>query len=105
MRGHRRAIVLTVPPGENAAVDLRVQRFDAVTSEMPMTGSPACASARAVPPVDTSSHPRWTSAAANGIRPDLSETLSKARIGMSVPQERDGCHLCGNLLDKPRGRD
>ena len=51
-----------------------------VTSEMPMTGSPAAASALAVPPVDTSSKPRPARAAAKATSPVLSETLRSARM-------------------------
>jgi hypothetical protein len=47
---------------------------------MPVTGSPAAESALAVPPVETSSHPRSASALANGSKPALLETLIKALI-------------------------
>ena len=52
-----------------------------VTCEIPVTGTPAFSSARAVPPVETSSYPLPARACANGIRPVLSETLSRA-LGM-----------------------
>src|ERR1044071_2223943 len=54
------------------------------TSDIPMTGSPASASALAVPPVDTSSHFLSDRTRANGTRPVLSETLSNARMDKRV---------------------
>src|SRR5690349_16557523 len=49
-----------------------------VTAETLTTVRPAAASARAVPPVETSSKPRAASPRARSVMPVLSETLSKA---------------------------
>ena len=52
-----------------------------VTSEMPMTAKARRRPAPcAVPPVETSSHPRPPRPRANGTRPVLSDTLSNARM-------------------------
>src|SRR5690606_36337575 len=48
---------------------------------MPTTARPASESARAVPPVETSSQPAAASVVAKGTSPVLSETLMSARIG------------------------
>ena len=50
-----------------------------VSVETSATGTPAAASRRAVPPVDTSSTPNSCSARANASIPCLSDTLSSAR--------------------------
>jgi hypothetical protein len=54
-----------------------------VTSETLVTGRPASASARAVPPVETNSKPRDRRPEARSTSPDLSETLNRAR-GIAV---------------------
>src|SRR5436309_9316503 len=49
-----------------------------VTSDTLVTGRPASVSARAVPPVDTSSKPRASRPRARSTRPVLSDTLNRA---------------------------
>ena len=91
----RRHVVGAVAAGEDAAVDRRVQRLDAAVhdfgkaghAEMPVTGTPACSSARAVPPVDTSSNPRAARACANGKEAGLVGNAQQGSGHMWIPTE------------------
>ena len=56
-----------------------------VTSDTPVTGTPAASRALAVPPVDSTSKPRATSSLANSTAPVLSDTLINARFFINPP--------------------
>ena len=92
--GDRRGEELAAMVGEttvrqDSGVDPRVERLHPpvehlgkpVTAATSVTGRPASRSARAVPPVDTSSNPRATRPRPKSARPALSETDSSARRG------------------------
>ncbi len=66
-----------------------------VTSEIPATGSPAARRARAVPPVDTSSHPAAARAVANGTRPGLVRHTQQRAHAAPSAWGRTGLHRGG----------
>ena len=78
------------PVGEQPAVDPRVEGLDPAVEHLrasrsrrprPSPAGPASRSARAVPPVETSSKPRATRPRPRSARPALSDTDSSARRG------------------------
>ena len=91
VRRERREMIGPVAPRQEAAMYRRMQCLDPAVEHFrkagdlratSVTGSPASASARAEPPVETSATPRDTSARANGASPCLSLTeISARRIG------------------------
>src|SRR3954451_14301673 len=62
-----------------------------VKSSMPRTSSPACASARAVPPGETISTPSSASPRAKSTTPRLSDTESSARRTRTAPGSVSSC--------------
>ena len=78
---------IDIAPGENAAMNLRMQGLDAAVHHLPenrckrkfsIAGIPASHNIRCVPPVESISTPSRSSEAANGARPVLSETVISA---------------------------